>query len=390
MNHSYERQWKEALAGATVLPTEEVWQQVAARLDRERGLHGWVTLLLVAATISVVFALPLTVGEATFNAQPQLQQQLTADNQQDPVFQAEEPQAASAASAWPATQVTTRPDDAAETFGAYSIPTLPVQRYSVNNMQIATQPQVVQPYIAPWYVAAGKEKIRKSQLLFNLGGGSNGGKGNFSVNDQLTDAGLVEGEMLVTNSGIDLREEKPGSTFYIGAGWELPLGKKWSLQAGLGYLSRQSKGISNIIVEDGDLQLPVTTYDRIPEEAVYLTETYDYRVTNSYLVMPVVFKYPFVDRKVKFRGGVGLSADILLSHAATTREPGRYNYVPADFGYRPVALSGLLNLDVSYAVAENYAMAFETGWRQNLTNMMGYGELYPSSFTLGLLFYYRL
>ena len=390
MNHSYERQWKEALAGATVLPTEEVWQQVAARLDRERGLHGWVTLLLVAATISVVFALPLTIGEATFNARPQLQQHLTANRQQTPEAVADEPQAATVVSALPASQVDSRSGNTTGVYDNNRIPTVPVLRYAAKNMQIGAQLQVVQPYIAPWYIPAGKEGTYQSQLLFNLGGGSNGGKGNFSVNDQLTDASLVEGDMLVTNAGVDLREEKPGSTFYIGAGWEMPLGKKWSLQAGLGYLSRQSKGISNIIVQDGNLQLPVTTYDRIPEEAVYLTETYDYRVTNSYLVMPVVFKYPFVDRKVKFRGGVGLSADILLSHAATTREPGRYNYVPADFGYRPVALSGLLNLDVSYAVAENYAMAFETGWRQNLTNMMGYGELYPSSFTLGLLFYYRL
>ena len=56
MRGLYEQQWQEAMAGAAIQPSEGLWDNIAASLDNERGRNHWVTILLIAATVTVAFA----------------------------------------------------------------------------------------------------------------------------------------------------------------------------------------------------------------------------------------------------------------------------------------------------------------------------------------------
>jgi hypothetical protein len=54
-----------------------------------------------------------------------------------------------------------------------------------------------------------------------------------------------------------------------------------------------------------------------------------------------------------------------------------------------VVLAGLINLDISYSLTDQYAVALETGWRKGFTSIDVSKDYYPSSFTIGLILFYQ-
>ena len=67
MRGLYEQQWQEAMSGATIHPSEDLWNNIASSLDKESGRHNWVTILLIAATVTMAFAFPLTIGNSSLH-----------------------------------------------------------------------------------------------------------------------------------------------------------------------------------------------------------------------------------------------------------------------------------------------------------------------------------
>ena len=223
----------------------------------------------------------------------------------------------------------------------------------------------------------------------NMGTGSlsaNNGFGGFG----LQSADLAEAPGGLNSSFSDDRVENPGSTYYFGAGIEMPIGKRWSILAGLGYLAQNASGTSNIVLDVGSGNQPLGAYDPIIPGTIFLSESYNYSVTNSYINVPVTFKYPFINRKIKFRGGIGISTDFMISHVVNSEAYGKANYNPASMDYRTVVLGGLINLDISYSLSRQYSVALETGWRKGFTAIDVSKDYYPSSFTLGLILFYKI
>ena len=73
MSGLYEQQWQDALAGAAIQPSDGLWDNIANELDGKRGRHNWVTILLIAATVTVAFAFPLTIGNSSLQIRESLE-----------------------------------------------------------------------------------------------------------------------------------------------------------------------------------------------------------------------------------------------------------------------------------------------------------------------------
>lgn len=73
MSNSYEQQWQQAMAGVSIQPSEGLWNNIVTNLDASRGRNAWVTILLIAATVTIAFAFPLTIGNSSFEARPDAQ-----------------------------------------------------------------------------------------------------------------------------------------------------------------------------------------------------------------------------------------------------------------------------------------------------------------------------
>ena len=86
MRGLYEQQWQEVMSGGVIEPSADLWDKIAADLDSERGRHNWVTILLIAATVTVAFAFPVTVGNSSLEVRESYQPkiaQIDNSNAQD-------------------------------------------------------------------------------------------------------------------------------------------------------------------------------------------------------------------------------------------------------------------------------------------------------------------
>ena len=97
-----------------------------------------------------------------------------------------------------------------------------------------------------------------------------------------------------------------------------------------------------------------------------------------------------ISRKITVRAGAGISTDFMLSHIVNSETYGKASYSPTDIEYKSVVLSGLINLDISYRFSDKYSIALETGFRMGITPIDKNKKLYPSSFTVGIVLFYKL
>lgn len=429
MRGLYEQHWQEAMAGAAIQPSAELWDNIAANLDNKRGRNNWVTILLIAATVTVAFAFPLTIGNSELETRDTIQQFITQTDKNNATDIDDKNILAGEKDenfidrnidqgAISKIDEEKKVDDNTEVIMAISTQNEKFQEIKIDNTNKqalsaaisikvsssttakyglsafdlgnnVTLANVDNYYFIPYYLPYTVRADRSMLASLSMGTGSlsaNGGFGSLG----LKSADLAEAPGGLSNVFSDDRVENPGSTYYFGAGIEMPIGKRWSLLAGLGYLAQKASGTSNIVLDVGNGNQPLGAYDPIVPGTIFLSESYNYSVTNSYINVPVTFKYPFINRKIKFRGGVGISTDFMISHVLNSEAYGKANYNPASMDYRTVVLAGLINLDISYSLSNQYSVALETGWRKGFTAIDFSKDYYPSSFTLGLILFYKI
>ena len=428
MRGFYEQQWQDAMAGAVIQPSDNLWDNITSKLDEENGRHIWVTILLIAATVTVAFAFPLTIGNSELEMRDKVQQSLTKTEKINPADVDTE------------NLLTTKTDETASGIRTdQSADNEIIQEQGLDNTTVAsiahttrseksdeksidnanrqyltssalvevnssstvkyglsaidfgntiTLSNIDDYYFIPYYLPSGGTADRSMLASLNMGTGSlsaNSGFGEFGLNS----ADFAQAPEGTNNVIPDNRVENPTGTYYFGIGMEMPIGRRWSILAGLGYLAQKASGTSNIVLNAGSGDQPLGAYDPIVPGTIFLSESYNYSVTNSYINLPITFKYPFINRKIKFRGGVGISTDFMISHVINSEAYGKANYNPASVDYRTVVLAGLINLDISYSLTNQYAVALETGWRKGFTSIDVSKDYYPSSFTIGLILFYQ-
>jgi hypothetical protein len=428
MRGLYEQQWQEAMSGATIQPSAGLWDNIANELDGERGRHNWVTILLIAATVTVAFAFPLTVGNSSLEVRESLIPNIAqmdnmsapelstdkngGDTQDDNLTSSKADQNAQDniaavsgdANNTPAIIAKASDTEVAPIVGLdnstnkyvastddISVSSSSATGYDMAAFYLDNSLMVVDIndyYFIPFFMSLNEKEDRSLLASLNMGTGSlSEGNGFGSLALMSADAALeTSGNLQVPVQ----REEEPGSTYYFGAGIELPLGNRWSFLAGLGYLAQNANGTSNIVLDAGSGNQPLGAYDPVLPGTIFLSETYNYSVTNSYINVPLTIKYPIVNRKIKFRVGAGLSTDFMISHIVSSEQYGKASYNPASMEYRTVVLAGLVNLDISYSLNNQYSVAFETGIRKGFTAVDEGKDYYPSSFTVGLILFYKI
>lgn len=427
MRGLYEQQWQEAMSGATIQPSDDLWNNIASSLDKDSGRHNWVTILLIAATVTVAFAFPLTIGNSSLQIRESLEPSIAqeegsnvsserSDSGANDFVQKKENELVTTNSVDNNSQdVTIKDNNAKQNEGlltritekeesvksldstnklAYGSETIALSSsstigygmevFDLNNSIIVAD--INDYYFIPYYLPSGNPPNRNLLASLNMGTGSLNASNGFSTQN----ADFAEAATDFNSSFSDDRVENSGTTYYFGAGVELPIGKRWSFLAGLGYLAQKASGTSNIVLDAGNGYQPLGAYDPIVPGTIFLSESYNYSVTNSYINVPLTFKYPFVNRKIKFRGGIGVSTDFMISHTINSDTYGKASYSPASMEYKTVVLAGLINLDLSYSLNNQYAIALETGWRKGITSIDESKDYYPSSFTVGLILFYKI
>ncbi len=429
MRGIYEQQWQESMAGAEVQPSAALWVNIAGNLDEKRGRHNWVTLLMIAATVTVAFAFPLTLGITELEGDKNIQKYIsqlndisgkeTADNNLRVPDIVESPADKNLSAnhndngvsliadnksgnliidkSLEKDAVINGNDEANSKQIAHTqiieVSSSTTKKYDLSVVDLGVSLKLASidnHYLLPFYLPSTDAQARSLLASLNMGTGSLSASNSLGGFGAQMDANFSEIKLGNTDGPADYRIEEPGSTYYFAAGIEMPFGKRWSLLAGLGYMGQKASGTSNLALDTDNGIQPLAAYDPIVPGTIFLSESYNYTVINSYINVPVTVKYPFVNRKIKFRGGIGISTDFMISHTLNSDAYGKASYNPASMDYHTVVLAGLINLDLSYSLNSQYAVALETGLRRGLTAIDTNKQYYPSSFTIGLVLFYKI
>lgn len=412
MRGYYEKQWQNALDGASIQPSDALWDNIESSIEGNNNNRMWMTILLVAATVTIAFAFPLTVGNSSFEARPDTYQNLSESevNDSETEFNSDvnstflvpnNDQIASIKNSSKnnseslyldsKAQANTRVESISQDEPVVAN-LVNAQGYGLSSIDMGVNvpdSELDRYYLIPYYIPSSIEK-RNLLASMNMGAGSTSPGSGFSGFGALESADMLAFEPSAGSKNSDNRTESNGSTYYVGGGVELPIGNRWSLLSGLGYLAQTAIGKSNIVLNDGENYLPLGAYDPVMPGTVFLTESYDYTVKNSYINIPLTLKYSIINRKFKLRTGFGLSTDFMLSHNLSSDAYGSANYDPSLMDFKPVVLVGLINLDISYSLSNQYSVALEMGVRKGFTSIDNAQEYYPSSFTAGIILFYKI
>ncbi len=417
MKGLYEQHWKQAVGGARIEPSEALWNNIASKLDKERGANYWVTLLMIAATITIAFSFPLTIGNSAFEALPDTNQfvtQLEANANSSQLANLSPNSDNSVNKQWSSSGSENKVLNTAKG-NEESINKIPphtnspvdknvgslnliknvkaqntgLESLSWNiNFQLA---DLSNYYIIPYFMPVKIDEDRNLLASLNMGAG------NASISGGLFSNALLESdiEMSLSNSKDGFsnaveQSESRGTAFYIGTGIELPMGNKWSVLAGISYLAQKAEGVNNVVRNGENGYRPLSIYAPVKTSSIFLSESYQYTLINNYISIPTSVKYPIINRKIKFRAGAGISTDFMLRHTVNAEAFNKASYKPAEVDYKPIVLSGLVNFDVHYSLNKNYSIALETGFRRGITPIDKNKDFYPSSFTGGIVLLYKI
>ncbi len=399
MKGLYEQHWQNAVKGAKIEPSAALWNNIASNLDMEKGRNYWVTLLMIAATVTLAFSFPLTIGDSAFKLRQHSSQ---------PVAQLD----------------TTNNSNGGINIGTKPVSNLNFKNKNKSNIQnyltrSTENPQRTTPaikeakaqgvgfgllnwdidfqlanlnsyYIIPYFMPLKKHEDRNLLASLNMGTGSSSISGGlFSNTTEKTEALSLSNSNDGFSSALEQSESKRVA-FYIGAGIELPIGNRLVLLTGIGYLAQKAEGVNNVVLDTKKGYQPLSIYTPIGLGSVFLNESYRYTLTNNYISIPTAIKYPIIGRKIKFRAGAGISTDFMLSHTISSESYQKASYNPGEADYNPIVLSGLLNFDVSYNINKHYSVALETGVRRGITPIDKNKDFYPSSITGGIVLLYKI
>lgn len=413
MKSLYEHNWEKAVEGAKVNPSDALWDNIVSTLDKEQGRNYWVTILMIAATISIAFSFPLTIGDSATKVRlsetPAIAEQAstTKENQAE-VAGKSEPltlKKSIAKTAFPiqnqsnlnstknSTHASTEAVRPTNSNLASDIVLAEPKNTGLNGIQFGSTYQLTNIssyYFIPYFMPIKKDDNTGLLASLNLGTG-NSSKSNGIINNSVESAnGFAFSDMNNTSQSNIEKNESNSTAFYIGAGIELPLGKKWAILTGIGYLSNKAEGVNNVVADNGNGYQPLSVYDPFEVGSVFLNESYQYAVSNNYISVPISVKYPIINRKIKLRAGAGIGTDFMLSHIVSSETYGKTSYKPEEIAYKPVVLSTLINMEVNYSINNQYAIALESGIRRGITPIDATNQFYPSSFTVGLVLFYKI
>jgi hypothetical protein len=408
MRGEFENTWNDAFEGTSITPSEDVWHGIVSRMDSGNSKRNWVTILLIAATVTVAFAFPLTVGNSEYEFKPMQAEMAKAEKaakgaENTDVNHAEQGRIARHKPIEPLKTSTSDHGLLAGSGAATSEsnnPEIDAEEYysevnsqgviDIQSLQEAPAMLLDKYYILPAYRSSEADFDKTLLAYGNINTGRQSAGSSFSNFNFLQASADFEQASGFGSRDFDNRYEDGGTTFYVGLGVEIPLTRRINLAAGIGYQNQRLNGSSNTIYEENGRQYPLGIYDPIRPGTIYLSQNYDYLSNNQFISIPVGAKYALIAKQVKFRIGLGVSPDFMLSHKVSSTAYGTSKTALSETAYNTIQFTGLLNMDVLIPLHKSYGLAIETGVRQGLMPYVEYGDQYTTSFNFGIILFYQL
>ncbi len=209
--------------------------------------------------------------------------------------------------------------------------------------------------------------------------------GNFTSGSGASDSYMLGASLEDANAVRVGRvsEESTGSVFQVEMNFGKRIARRWIVQGGVGYLERNSDGMSNIISARGTAVSGLAS-----EQFAQAVVSEPYRIENSLQVVtvPVQVGYILVDRKVGVRLLTGIANEMMLQYKVEDVDGnlGSQSYKPGDSEeYNSYGMSALVSTEVSYTVADRYQMALQPRMRQSILPLKETDESLPRTMELG-------
>ena len=409
----YENLWKDAFEGAELFPSDKVWTGISKSLEQGSDTNGWLTILLVAASVTLAMAFPTTIGDSMLPVNDLYGAKFSEENfdnksildittdsnetnesqQQAVNLIAEEvlEKLTESVRSVKDEMNTIAPTNHAATLFAYNY-TVSVKRVYLTEQSISPGTTELPYHLAGLnYGLLRKSNDRSDLVAFQVGGGN--GKAGKSFGGQSFANGAEDFASNVGAVNMDLPiGESDRQIFQIGAGLELPMAGRSALQISVNYLNSSADGTSHKLLLSTSSKYPLAFNDVVDQGLVTTGETYDYAVIDHFVSFPIVYKYAFMQRDFIIRAGVGTGLDLLLSHQVKSSDYGDNGYKASDVGLSPLWISLIGNIELGYWLAPNYLMSLEAGYSTSyglIGNLLN-NDNNRGGYSVGLKINYRL
>ncbi|MEM6643976.1 MAG: outer membrane beta-barrel protein [Bacteroidota bacterium] len=249
--------------------------------------------------------------------------------------------------------------------------------------------------IYPYHQGGGAARFTsrsKNVSIENMWAGLEAGAGNFgsSVTSSNVFVGSIDQENLATALGSDgfvnpnteiNSDLSRGVATSLGVDFGVRLGNRWTLETGLAYTNVSASGDASINVLDiytvNDSQfLSSETPNSLPnvgstsrETSFEVQENYDYdldlRSSVRFTSVPVKAGYYLLDRKMKLRLNLGLSANYFMSSQVSAENDVLTSSI--DNSFNTWSFDGMGGVELGYSLFNNFDLTLEPNYRQSIT-----------------------
>ncbi len=201
-------------------------------------------------------------------------------------------------------------------------------------------------------------------------------RSSFEVNNVVEDPNPVKRETFAIPLSQPYNDVKSGTSVNFGFDYGKRMGRLFSWQGGLRYMSGSSRVASNVysynertgdirtFLESHYIRQDISSFDNtVISSGAYIDNDY------KYLMLPIQvgFHLP-VTNKLEMAVNTGFSGDIIINNVLDNTPVGGSKLNSANSAYKAINLSGIGSMKVNYMVRDNWQLSVGTNFQQTLTS----------------------
>lgn len=216
------------------------------------------------------------------------------------------------------------------------------------------------------------------------------GAGSYKPNVQSSSANL--GVNALSGDASTSSQSPSGSSYSVGVNVASKISRRFILQGGVSYLT-QNADFTSIVSSQGSATLSEfaqpANFDRYQGVSPYSVNS-----SMQFVSVPVQVGYLIVDQAFGIQLNGGIATDLFVSNTLSPENDSYQKVTQAagqDSPYRTVNFSGLLGTEFSYRIADHYRISLNPGLRYALHSIYKEevaAEITPVTFDVSLRFRY--